>query len=307
MIEQHDETLEYEFSKERPDPSAPLTATGNLGRRMVINRVVETASIGAAIFAIGVLGLLIFTVVQRGGSAISWDFLTKPLPEFGGAGGGIAPAIIGSAEVVAIATLIATLPGVLLAIYLSEFAGGRAASVLRLVLDLMNGLPSIVIGLFIYGLVVADSGQKGIAASMALAIIMLPLISRSSQEVLRLVPQGLRDASDALGVSRWRSIVTVILPTSLGGILTGVVLAVARAAGETAPMLILNASAVTNTQLNPLQSMPNIPYLLFSDSEQGGAQTGQAWGAALVLLTVILIANVGSRYVLARNKAKAGQ
>jgi phosphate transport system permease protein len=287
------------------DPTSPLTATGNLRRRMRVNHLLQGTSIFAAVAAIVILAILIFGVIQRGASAVSWDFLTQA-PNING-GGGIEPMIVGTVEIVAVAALIAAPLGVLIAIYLVEFAGTRTRSVMRLTLDLMNGLPSIVVAVFVFGLLEKGHPQTGFAGSVALAILMLPMISRSSQEVLRLVPQGRRDAADALGVSRWRTVIGVLLPSALGGILTGTILAVARAAGETAPLLLCDSLFNPGSiQLNPGAAIPNIPVLIFTSTESGGTQYATAWGAALVLLVAILITNVSSRYALARSKAKAG-
>ena len=289
-----------------PDPAAPLTASGNLRRRQVVNRLFEGTSSAAALLAVFVLGIVVYSVIKNGASVLSIDFLTKAPPAFG-AGGGIAPQIVGTALIVAAATVIAMPFGILVAIYLTEFADKRAARVIRLALDLLNGLPTIVVALFIFGLLVVGHGQKGIYASIALAIIMLPLIARASQEVLLLVPQTLRDAADALGVTRRRTVLGVVLPAALGGIITGTVLAVARAAGETAPVLLISSIAANQVNLNLAKAMPNIPVYIFNASEQADpAGFARAWGAALVLLAVILVANIGARALFARSKAKMG-
>jgi phosphate transport system permease protein len=295
------------------DPTAPLTATGNLRRRAAVSRAAEVGATASALIAVGLLGLMIYTVADRGGSAISFDFLTKGPPLIPGPGGGIAPAIIGTAIIVGVATLIAAPLGILIAIYLTEFARPAPARVIRMALDLMNGLPTIVIGVFVFGLiVVAQHHESGFAGSIALAIIMLPLIARSSQEVLLLVPTSLREAAAALGVSRWRSILTVVLPTALGGIATGTILAVARAAGETAPLLVVSG-LFPNTVSTDLfghnsQGLPNIPVMIFQLSEQADASSfSRAWGAAFVLLAFILLANVLARLLLAHSRSRLGQ
>jgi phosphate transport system permease protein len=290
------------------DPTAPLSASGNLRRRKIVSRMAEAAATGSALLAVVVLGIVVYSVAKRGASALSWDFLTKSPPAFG-TGGGIGPAIVGTVIIVAVATAIAMPTGVLIALYVTEFAGTRSGRVIRMALDLLNGLPTIVVGLFVFGLLVAGHQQSAFAGSFALAIIMLPLIARSSQEVLLLVPKSLRDAADALGVTRWRAIRGVILPTALGGIVTGTILAVARAAGETAPLLLLDS--IYNNQLgaNPFgHTLANIPVTIFTLSEQADAGgVTRAWGAALVLLSVILIANIGARALLARSRSKLSQ
>jgi phosphate transport system permease protein len=287
------------------DPTAPLTPSGNLRRRQIFSRFTESAATLAAVFAVGVLGIVIYTVLVRGASAINLDFFIKGAPE------GIGPAIAGTALIVAIATVIAMPIGVLIALYMSEFADGeigrRIAGAIKLVLDLMNGLPSIIIGLFVFGLIIVPiHAQAAYAASVALAIIEVPLIARGSLEVLALVPNNLREAADALGVSRWRAVLTVILPSAAGGIVTSSVLAVARAAGETAPLIFTTSVYDPSTfSFNPTEALPNIPVTIFQLSEEANPESlTRAWGASLVLVAGILIASLSARALLARSKAR---
>ena len=288
------------------DPTAPLTASGNLRRRRAVSRLAQSGAVASAVLAVGVLGVVVGSVAQRGAGAISIDFLTKSPPLFGGPGGGIAPAIVGTAVIVAVATVIAMPIGVLVAIYLSEFAHPRAARAVRLALDLLNGLPSVVVGLFVFGLLVAGHKQSGFAAALALAIIMLPLIARATEEMLLLVPRQLREAADALGVSRWRTVVGVVVPSALGGIVTGTVLAVARAAGETAPLVFPCSIFGNQTTVDVFgTAVPNIPVMIFRLSEQADPSGfARAWGAALVLLVFILLTNISARALLARSRRK---
>jgi phosphate transport system permease protein len=290
------------------DPTAPLTASGNLRRRRVVNRLAEGSANAAALLAVAVLGIVIASVAVRGAPALSLDFLTRTPPLFGGPGGGIAPAIVGTAIIVGLAALISVPIGVLVAIYLTELAGPRVGAAVRLALDLLNGLPSIVIGLFAFGLLVVGHGQSGFAGAVALSVIMVPLVARAAQEMLLLVPATLRDAADALGVSRWRTIVGVVLPSALGGIVTGTVLAIARAAGETAPLFFTTSIFDNHVHWNPFgQALPNIPVMIFTLSEQADPYGYQrAWGAGLVLLTFILVANVVARSLAARSRKKLG-
>lgn len=292
------------------DPTAPLTPSGNLRRRLIVSRVAQAGATAAALVAVAVLAIVTIDVVRKGASALSIGFLIHDPPAFGGAGGGIRSDIVGTLIIVGAAAVIAVPIGILIAIYLVEFASPRSrmGNLLRLGLDLMQGLPSIVIGIFILGLIVeAQHKDSGFAGSMALAIIMLPLVARSAQEVLRLVPTSLRDAADALGVQRWRAILTVILPTATGGIMTGSILAVARAAGETAPLLAVTATGGQNLSFNWFNPMPNIPVSILTASEAlNPAAYARAWGAAVVLLALILIANVGARLLLARSRRKMG-
>jgi phosphate transport system permease protein len=288
------------------DPTAPLTASGNLRRRRAVSRLAQSGAVASAVLAVGVLGVVVGSVAQRGAGVIGIDFLTKAPPLFGGPGGGIAPAIVGTAVIVAVATAIAMPIGVLVAIYLAEFASPRAARPVRLALDLLNGLPSVVVGLFVFGLLVAGHKQSGFAGALALAIIMLPLIARATQEMVLLVPRQLREAADALGVSRWRTVVGVVLPSALGGIVTGTVLAVARAAGETAPLVFTCSIFANQTTVDVFgTAVPNIPVMIFKLSESADPSGfARAWGAALVLLVFILLTNISARALLARSRRK---
>ena len=281
-----------------------LRPGGRLRRRRIVNRVMESIGTAAALLAVAVLGLVVVSVAVRAAPAISWHFLTTP-PALFGAPGGISSAIVGSALIVAMATGMALPVAVLGAVYLTELAHRRVAATIQLCLDVLNGMPTIVTGIFVYGLLVIGHLQSAYAGAFALAIVMLPLIARATQEVLLLVPQTLREAGLALGVSRWRTTLGVILPTTLGGILTGTVIAVARAAGETAPLLftcsIFNPAVSTDVR----HALPNIPVLIFTYSEQPDkALHEQAWAAALVLMGFVLVASLAARGLLARNRRK---
>jgi phosphate transport system permease protein len=289
------------MSGPRFDPTAPLTPSGNLRRRQLFSRLAEYGATAAAVLAVGVLAIVVYTVFSRGASALSLDFLIQAAPA------GIGPELVGTAIIVGIATAIAMPIGVLIALFLTEFAGTRATHLIRLTLDLMNGLPSIIIGLFVFGLIVKpQQTQSGLAAAVALAIIEVPLIARGSQEVLMLVPSSLREAADALGVSRWRAVLGISLPTALGGIVTATVLSVARAAGETAPLIF--AASVFDPgrySLNPLEALPNVPVRIFQLSEEANP-TGfsEAWGLSFVLVSFILFASLGARALLARSRRR---
>jgi phosphate transport system permease protein len=283
-----------------PDPTAPLTPSGNLRRRQLVSRAAEVGATGAAVLALAVLAFVIYTVASRGAKAIDFDFVFTTAPT------GVAPMLLGTLEIALLATLIAMPVGVLIAILLTEYSGARGARLMKLILDLVNGLPSIILGLFAFALLVDHKQQSGFAGAVALAIIELPLIARGSQEVLQLVPGSLREASDALGVARWRSVLTVVLPTALGGILTSTVLAVARAAGETAPLILTTSNFDGKTfQLNPFEAMPNVPTWIYKVSEEGNPEGfNEAWGMALILVSFILFVSLGARALLARSKRK---
>jgi len=284
-----------------PDPTAPLTPSGNLRRRQVVSRIAEGAATAAAVVALAALVLVLWTVVSRGASVISVDFLFKGYPE------GVGPMLLGTIVISLLATAIAMPIGVLVALYITEYSGAKGARTLKLILDLLNGLPSIILGLFAFVFIVeAQEKQTGFAGAVALAIIELPLIARGSQEVLQLVPKNLREASDALGVARWRTVISVILPSALGGIVTSTILAVARAAGETAP-LILATSAFDPKKfsVNPFEALPNIPTWIYKVSEEGNPNGyAEAWGMSLVLVFIILVTSLGARALLARSKRK---
>jgi phosphate transport system permease protein len=288
------------------DPTAPLIASGNLRRREAVSRLAESGAVVAALIAVAVLGVVVFGVFSRGVSALNLGFLTEDLPKTGEPGGGIAPALVGTALLALVATAIAMPLGVLIALYVSEFANTRLARAIRLVLDLMNGLPTIIVALFVFGLLVDHHHQSGFAGSVGLSIVMLPLIARSTQEVLQLVPHTLREASDALGMSRWRTVVGVVLPAAGGGILTGTILAGARGAGETAPLLLACSVFGNHVTLNFFgEAIPNIPIMIFTLSEEANPLGfTRAWGAAFVLLAMILLANICARALLARSRAK---
>jgi phosphate transport system permease protein len=291
------------------DPTAPLVASGNLRRRDAVDRTIRIVATVAAAIGVAMLAVVIYSVISKGAAVISVGFfIHNPV---GLVGGGIANYLLGTIEIVVIGAAIAVPLGILTGLYLTEFAGGRSriGRALKLGLDLMQGLPTIVVGLFIYGLIVIPLHQEsGFAAAVALAIVMLPLMARSAQEVLLLVPGSLREAADALGVSRWRSVLTVILPAAAGGIATGAILAIARGAGETAPVLIANQLFnPETTQLNPFKGVPTIPMYILNIADEAVPQAfAHAWGAAFVLLVIILFANVLGRALLARSRAKMG-
>ena len=194
---------------------------GRTRRRRLMSRLAEGLALLAALVAVAVLAIVVLSVAKRGASQLSFDFLTQDLPVFGQAGGGIAPLIVGSAILVGIAALIAVPVGVLIAIFTDEFASPKLRGGIQLVIDLMNGLPSIVIAIFVFGLLVYGHQQNGLAGSYGLAIVMLPLVTRATQEVLRLVPSSQREGALALGASRWRTVLGIVLPSAMGGIITG--------------------------------------------------------------------------------------
>jgi phosphate transport system permease protein len=290
------------------DASMALRGGGRARRRRVVNRLVEWLATLAALGAVAMLAIVVWSVAKRGAGVLSWGFLTKDLPLFGQPGGGIAPLIVGSAILVGIATAIALPVGVCIAIFLQEFARGTGRAAIQLVIDLLAGLPSIVLGIFVFGLLVYGHPQNGLAGAYGLAIVMLPLITRATQEVLRLVPNSHREGAFALGASRWRTVLGVILPSTLGGILTGTVLAVARAAGETAPLLFVTSIYANTIQLDPRHALPNMPVQIFIWSESPDPLDHQrAWATALVLILFVLATSLIARAVLARTRKNLGR
>ena len=296
-------------------PELSLKATGRSRRRLFMNRMAEGAAIGAAGAAILVLAIVIWSVGSRGIGALSIDFFTKGPALFGESGGGIAPAIVGTIIIVLIATLIALPIGVLAALCVSEFAPPSFARQVKLWLDVLNGFPSIVIGIFVYTIAVKQAlpvigighHQSAIAGGVGLAVIMLPLVARATMEVLALVPNQLREASLALGVSKWQTVLRVVLPTSVGGILTGTTLAVARAAGETAPLLFTCSIAGNIVDWNPTHSVQSIPLTIFLYSESADPNLHeQAWAAAFILILFVLVTSLTSRLLLERSRKKMG-
>jgi phosphate transport system permease protein len=279
----------------------------NLPRRRATNRLMEALAWLAAAIAIGFLVLIVWSVAQRGSSQLNLDLITKtPATGFLTTGaGGLANAFAGTLVIVAIATLMALPTGILVALYLIEFAPPTVRSAVSIALDVLNGVPAIVIGIFVYGLFVLGHGQSGYAASFALACLMLPLVARSTMEVLLLVPNSLREASLALGVARWRTTLSIVLPQTIGGIVTGTVLAVARVAGETAPILFTSSLVGTALHWNPHHALQTVPVVIFELSESADPQDhARAWAAALVLLIFILVTSLIARWLATRSQRK---
>jgi phosphate transport system permease protein len=286
-----------------------LFKTERMGRRRVTNWAVEAAATISALLAVAVLALVIGSVAKRGAGAISIDFLTKSPVINTGFGepqpSGIANALVGTMIIVGISVLMALPVGVLTAIYLNELAPKRVATVLTLALDVLNGIPAIVIGIFVFVFLVVGHGQSALKGSFALAILMLPMVARATQEVLALVPNSLREASLALGAAKWRTTLSVVLPQTVGGIVTGATLATARVAGETAPLLFTSSLVADDIRTNPNEALESIPMFIFKSAEQADpALHEQAWGAALVLIVFILVTSLLARAFAARSRRR---
>jgi phosphate transport system permease protein len=280
-----------------------------LRRRRAVNRVMELVAWLAAVLAVVILGVVIFSVARRGASALSLDFLTKPQAPFvPTAPQGLANAFAGTFIIVGLAALMALPFGVLIAIYVNEFAPKGIRNVVTLTLDVLAGVPAIVIGIFVYGLLVVGHHQSGYAGAFALGVLMLPLVSRSTIEVLALVPDSLREAALGVGAPRWRTTVGVVLPQTIGGVLTGATLAVARVAGETAPLLLVCSLVAPGTHYNPSQPLMTVPLAIYelSDSPEP-ADHARAWAAALVLILFILVVSLAARWLATRSRRKMAQ
>ncbi len=287
--------------------SASRTAAAdNVARRRRVDLLATVAVHATVLVAAIPLVLLVSYVTIKGARMISVSFLTDPLPlSARRKSGGIGPAIVGTLLCTALAAAMAIPLGVLGAVYLNEYGKtSRTASALRFLANVLAGVPSIVMGLFVYTVYVLrfqGSGRNAFAGALALACLMLPIIIRSSEEMLRLVPDNLREASMALGASRSRTILTVVLPAALPGITSGAMLAIARAAGETAPVLFTIGYA-TKANWNPF-SGPNttLSQFIFGNAGQPfPAAVDRAWGAAFTLIVLVLVLTIGSRVVAAR-------
>jgi phosphate transport system permease protein len=284
-----------------------LTIAPVPARRRRTDQVMRAVLALGTLVALVPLVLVVYYLLEQGLGALSWDFFTTdPTGRFLGDPGGIRSAIIGTALIVGLATLIAVPVGVGVALYLVEYGQQRRfANVVRYFVDVMTGVPSVVFGLFVYLVLVLGgiggtfAGWKG---SVALALLMLPVVTRSSEVVLNLVPSSLREAALALGAPRWRVVLRVVLPTAVPGIVTGAMLAVARGAGETAPLLF-TAFAVNTATWDLGQQMNSMPIQIFNDVSQ--AQTNivqRAWGAALTLVAMILVLTLIARLIQRRSR-----
>ena len=274
------------------------------GWRRSKNRIATALMVLSFVLVIIPLGFVLFTVIAKGASAISWSFLTSSIPPNVAPTdeGGIGPAIVGTIEITALATVMAVPLGVLGAVYLNEYGGRNWLSALiGFMSDVMTGVPSIIMGLFIFSIWVLHFGYSGLAGALALGCLMLPIVIRSSYEMLRLVPNSLREGSYALGATKSRVTLTVVLPAAIGGIVSGALLAVARAAGETAPLLftILTVTTVNrNVFSGPNTSLPSQIFVNASSPYVGAQARG--WGAALTLIAIAFILMVVARLITAR-------
>ncbi len=276
------------------------------GRRRATNRLVTLGAALSFLLAMLPLVAVLGYTLSRGIKRLSPNFLTHSMAGVGplDSGGGVYHSILGTVEQVGIASLVSVPLGLLVAIYITEYGRGRLAFSIRFFIDVMTGIPSIVAGLFIFAfwVLVLHRGFSGFAAALSLAILMLPVVVRSTEEMIRLVPNGLREASYALGIPRWRTIVSVVLPTALTGITTGIMLAVARVTGETAPLL-LTASGNDFIHVNPFSGQQSaLPLFVFQQTQSAfDVAIDRAWAGALTLILIVIALYVAARLLTRRN------
>lgn len=287
----------------------PLTRRNDrLRRRKAINRGMEALAMTAAAIGVAILAIVVYKIASLGAGQVNWNLFTKgqvpfappTIPQ------GLANAFAGTLVIVAVAAAIGIPVAILAAIYLVEFAPRRVRNFASLVLDVLQGVPAVVLGIFYYELLVLTTHQqRALWAAIAFATMMLPLVGRSTMEILLLVPNSLREASLGLGVPRWRTTLGIVLPQTVGGVITGSILAVSRIAGEAAPLLFLSALGSNSVDWNPLHPLSSVPYSIFSLADSPDpADHARIWAAALVLTTFILVASVGARWLGARSKRK---
>ena len=281
-----------------PPPERHAGDSGGLAWRHGRDRAMTILLAAMAAVAVAVLAWVLIYVAREGLRYLGPAFLTQTPPgNPSAAGGGYANGIVGSLIIVGIATAISVPFGVAAAVAIVEY-GGRLPAVASFITDVLVGVPTIVTGAFIYALWVTHFGYSGLAGSLALALVMLPLIIRATAEMLRLVPVSLREAAAALGVTRARTIVSVVLPTAQAGITTGVFLAVARAMGETAPLLLTALGDQQFMQTNPTQRMSTLSLQIFTDAITGfQAAQARAWAGALTLIIIVLLFAIAARLI----------
>lgn len=290
-------------------PSALQRPHDRLRRRRAVNRGMELLAWLAAALAVFILGVVVLSVAKKGASALSLDLFTKSQAAPGGllpnVHGGLANAFVGTLVVVGLATAMALPLGILIAIYVNEFAPRAIKSAVSLTLDVLAGVPAIVIGIFVFSLIVITRGQSAYAGAFALSVLMLPFVARTTIEVLALVPDSLREAALGIGAPRWRATLGIVLPQTIGGILTSAVLAVARVAGETAPLLWTCSLAQSGTHWDPSLPLQTIPVAIFELSDQPDPTSqALAWAGAFVLIMFILLLSLGARWLATRSRRK---
>ncbi len=310
--------VESDYARSVVPPPSPLPFGKSRDplhrKRRRTDRLATIAVYTAFVLAVVPLISLIVTVLTRGLNRFDLTFFTNSMRNVVGDGGGALHALVGTLEITGAAAVISVPIGLMTAIYLVEYGRGRLARAVTFFVDVMTGIPSIVAGLFAYSLfllVFGPGSQNGIAGAVALAVLMVPVVVRASEEMLRLVPNELREASLALGVPRWRTIVKVVLPTSIAGITTGIMLAVARVIGETAPLLVtvgLTQSMNFSLTDGPMMTLPVFVYNSYmSQGVDAQAYIDRAWAGALTLILIVMALNLIARLIAARFAPKGNR
>jgi phosphate transport system permease protein len=284
------------------------------GRRKATDRFVTSLVVGAFLLAMIPLVSVMWTAISMGAARFDVAFFTESMRSVSGPGGGALHAIVGTLEITLAAALISVPVGLMTSIYLVEYGRGPLARAITFFIDVMTGIPSIVAGLFAYALfslILGPGVRSGLAGAIALTVLMIPVVVRSSEEMLRIVPNELREASYALGVPKWLTILKVVLPTSIAGIVTGIVLAIARVIGETAPLL-LTAGFTQNMNYNLFDGRMNtLPLFVYTSYQRSGGSDindiDRAWTAALVLILIVLALNLLARLVAKIFAPKTGR
>jgi phosphate transport system permease protein len=271
-----------------------------LARRKLVNMVMLTMTGVCTVATVAVLFLILGALLVNGASSLSWNFFTQLPKPIGETGGGMANAIIGSAQIVGVAALIGIPVGFIAGIYLSEYEDKKFAAVVRYIADLLNGVPSIIVGILGWALLVVPMhGNSALAGSIALSVMLIPIVTRQTEQFLREVPLSLREGALALGASKWKMIATVAVPAGSKGIMTGMILGVARIAGESAPLIFTALSSQYWGGLTePTASLPVMIYTRATGPYEEWHR--EAWAAGLVLIGMVLTANILARMILAR-------
>ena len=288
-------------------PTAYIWSRFAEGSRQAMDRLVTLGIITGFGIAVAPLISLLYEVIKRGAARFDGSFFTESARGVIGPGGGAEHAIVGTLVITGVAALISVPIGIMAAVYLNEYGTGRLRKALTFFVDVMTGIPSIVAGLFAYALFAAFLGpgiRLGVIGSLALAVLMIPIVIRASEEILKIVPNHLREAAYALGTPKWKVVTRIVLPTALAGLVTGVMLAVARVIGETAPLLV-TTGVIDSVNTNPLSGrMQNLAVYAYSEYKDPGvdvqASYDKAWAAALTLLVIVMILSLLARFVYRR-------
>jgi phosphate transport system permease protein len=288
-------------------PTAYIWSRVAEGPRRSMDRLVTLCILAGFVIAVAPLVSLLYEVIKRGAAGLNLDFFTESQRGVIGAGGGAEHAVIGTLVITGVAALISVPIGIMAAVYLNEYGTGRLRKALTFFVDVMTGIPSIVAGLFAYALFALFLGpgiRLGIIGSLALTVLMIPIVIRSAEEILKIVPDHLREAAYALGTPKWKVVTRIVLPTALAGLVTGVMLAIARVIGETAPLLV-TTGVIDSVNTNPLSGrMQNLAVYAYSEYKDPGvdvqASYDKAWAAALTLILLVMVLSLLARWIYRR-------